>query len=83
MYASPSDWRICYVLCVLVLLQLLMALFGKYEFMPSDALVKWFAANFCDHAVEDLVCESIIFLFAGVDVSNMNAVSTLLHRHLE
>ncbi|CAF1073988.1 unnamed protein product [Didymodactylos carnosus] len=48
-------------------------LFGRNEFLPSSAIVKWLAVFACTKVVVDrLMCENILFILCGPDSHYMN-----------
>ena len=48
-------------------------LFGRNEFMPSSAIIKWLGTYACSEAVIDKeVCENILFIGCGPETKNMN-----------
>ena len=51
-----------------------MDVFGDGEFLPDDALMKFFAKEVCPSDL-DVVCANSLFLFCGFDEKNMNDVS--------
>lgn len=50
-----------------------------FDFLPSDALIKFLATFLCGHKeLEDLICENVIFLLCGYDYAQLNKVLFLL-----
>ncbi|XP_062520508.1 gastric triacylglycerol lipase-like [Corticium candelabrum] len=48
----------------------LFKLFGEYDFLPNDELMKLFAQYFCPEDVS--VCSNVLFLICGYDKSDLN-----------
>lgn len=57
-------------------LEFLFSLLGTGEFLPNGAVLKFFSKVLCDTQLK-FICENIIFLLCGTDVSQMN--KTRLH----
>ncbi|XP_039727702.1 lysosomal acid lipase/cholesteryl ester hydrolase [Pteropus medius] len=51
---------------------LLKDIFGKKEFLPQNAVLKWLAMNVCDHVLLKELCENIFFLLCGFNERNLN-----------
>jgi gastric triacylglycerol lipase len=48
-------------------------LFGRNEFFPSSAIIKWLGEYACsDKIVDKAVCENILFIGCGPETKNMN-----------
>ncbi|KAL5010053.1 hypothetical protein ScPMuIL_012358 [Solemya velum] len=50
----------------------LYELFGKRDFLPSNALLKFLAETVCKVPETRFVCYDILFLICGYDLSNLN-----------
>ncbi|XP_019636346.1 PREDICTED: gastric triacylglycerol lipase-like [Branchiostoma belcheri] len=53
-------------------IELIYALLGKGEFMPTSEFIRFLGQEFCDKPVLDVFCENILFLIAGFNYGNMN-----------
>lgn len=53
-------------------LDFLFKLLGVNEFLPSNAIMKFLSEIVCDTRVK-FICEDIIFLLCGTDISQLNA----------
>lgn len=52
-------------------LEFLLDLLGCYEFLPSDAIMKYLSELVCDTKLR-FICEDVIFLICGTDYSQLN-----------
>ena len=52
----------------------LFDLFGIHQFMPQSPLYKLLGVTVCADPVTRVLCENILFLFAGYDSVQLNAV---------
>ncbi|CAB1338080.1 unnamed protein product [Coregonus sp. 'balchen'] len=55
---------------------LIWDLFGKRDFLPQSALIKWFATNFCNKEPHSELCGNIFFVLCGFDEMNLNMTRT-------
>ncbi|KAI1886897.1 hypothetical protein AGOR_G00200510 [Albula goreensis] len=55
---------------------LIWDLFGKKDFLPQSALIKWFATKFCSHEPLSELCGNIFFVLCGFDEKNLNMSRT-------
>ena len=53
----------------------LFGLIGVHEFLPSSKLIKFLASTVCEEKLTKGLCENILFVIAGPDMQNLNAVS--------
>ncbi|KAM9462150.1 gastric triacylglycerol lipase [Clarias gariepinus] len=51
-------------------------LFGKRDFLPQNALIKFFATEFCSKKPISVLCGNIFFLLCGFDEINLNMTRT-------
>ncbi|XP_060795743.1 gastric triacylglycerol lipase [Neoarius graeffei] len=55
---------------------LIWKLFGKKDFLPQSALIKFFATEFCTKKPISVLCGNIFFLLCGFDEKNLNMTRT-------
>jgi len=48
---------------------------GIHEMLPHGKLYELLAKEFCNKEIPDYLCENFLFLIAGYDEKQMNAVS--------
>lgn len=63
-------WRRC------LFIQVLMGLFGDYEFLPNNKFFLELANGTCRE--DPIICQSALFLMAGFDFKNTNLVIHIL-----
>ena len=56
-------------------LQLLFAIFGVRDFLPSNELIRWLADKVCTEKEWESFCSDIIFVVCGFDKAQLNEVS--------
>eukprot|EP00063_Salmo_salar_P038923 XP_014013758.1 PREDICTED: lysosomal acid lipase/cholesteryl ester hydrolase-like isoform X2 [Salmo salar] len=55
---------------------LIWDVFGKKDFMPQSALIKWFATNVCSKKPLSELCGNLFFVLCGFDELNLNMTRT-------
>jgi hypothetical protein len=60
----------------LLLVQSIFKMFGVYEFLPNNRLMRLLAETLCSHKISRYLCENIVFLISGFDYKQLNVVST-------
>ncbi|XP_064780319.1 gastric triacylglycerol lipase [Oncorhynchus masou masou] len=55
---------------------LIWDVFGKKDFMPQSALIKWFATNVCSKKPLSELCGNLFFILCGFDELNLNMTRT-------
>ncbi|MBN3276480.1 LICH hydrolase, partial [Polyodon spathula] len=55
---------------------LVWELFGRKDFFPQSALIKWFATEICSHEPLDVLCGNVFFVLCGFDKNNLNMSRT-------
>jgi len=48
----------------------IVAFFGVHEFLPTSTFLRWLLPGVC--AVTPVLCDSVIYLFAGLDLGDLN-----------
>ena len=53
-------------------MQWILNLLGVGEFLPSNALMDWFASKVCGEDELPAICSNIVFLLCGYDTQELN-----------